>query len=326
LRVPQPATLYLFLRSVRKLTRRFDSLLWEGDEQRVAKCTEILNDVEELLRSLDPDRSLSAEGDLEKVSTEIVGRIEEARRHIPSELTPIAVVRNLSFWARIAPAGPAKVAIIDDAEGLNEASRNAMLKILEEPPASVHFILIAERGQAVIETVRSRARTYTFGPRGTATERSVIERIFRDSDVDSHSLREYFLSHAGEQERETVSHMARRAAELIRATPGWERHAALEALAKDIDTNLGRNGYRGFFEELLRNLAGSVAGGSSERPAGGGAENEAPVGGEVEAVLDRRRVGEAVAEAAHRTEVLNMSLHNVLEDLMYKMEHHAEVH
>lgn len=308
LRSPQPATLYLFLRSVRKLTRRFDSLLWEGDEQRVSKSTDALNEVEELLRGLDVERSLEDAAELERVSGEILRQSQEALRYVPTELTPIAVVRNLSFWARIAPAGPAKIAVIDDAEGLNEASRNAMLKILEEPPRSVYFILLAERSQAVIDTVRSRSRLYTFGARGREMEQSVIRRIFRHPNVDSVSLREYVLNHAGGHDRETVSHLAQRTAEILRSAPGWERYAALEALAKDIDTNLGRNGYRGFFEELL------------ERPA-----DEAGGDG-MEAVLDRRHVGDALAEAAQRAEVLNMSMHNVLEDLLYKLEHHAEVH
>jgi hypothetical protein len=40
----------------------------------------------------------------------------------------------------------------------------------------------------------------------------------------------------------------------------------------------------------------------------------------------RRRVSELVVEAAHRSDVLNMSMLNVLEDLLYKLEHHAEVY
>jgi DNA polymerase III subunit gamma/tau len=307
LRQPQPATLYLFLRSVRKLVRRFDSTLWEGDEQRIAKVTAVLNDVEEELRGIDSQGEIPPIARLEEVSTQVVSQVEDALRHAPSDLAPIAVVRNIAFWARIAPSGRARIVIIEDAEGLNAASRNAMLKILEEPPPSVHFVLTSERSQAVIDTIRSRARLYTFSGREMDTERAVVKRIFRDSDVDSTSLREYFLTQAGGYDRHTVAELAGQAAALFSESPGWDRYAKLEPLAETIEKTLDRNGYPGFFEELMSQMAA----GAPEQ---------------IGDVMYRRRLSELISEAAHRSDVLNMSMLNVLEDLLYKLEHNAEVY
>ena len=49
-----------------------------------------------------------------------------------------------------------KVYIIRYADSMNAAAQNALLKILEEPPRFVSFILVAESAVPLLETVRSR--------------------------------------------------------------------------------------------------------------------------------------------------------------------------
>lgn len=49
-----------------------------------------------------------------------------------------------------------RVFIIDDADCMNESAQNALLKLLEEPPAHVRFILCASNAGALLDTVRSR--------------------------------------------------------------------------------------------------------------------------------------------------------------------------
>ena len=49
-----------------------------------------------------------------------------------------------------------KVYIIDGAETMNPAAQNAALKLLEEPPAAVVFLLCTVRPMQLLETVRSR--------------------------------------------------------------------------------------------------------------------------------------------------------------------------
>lgn len=49
-----------------------------------------------------------------------------------------------------------KVYIIRDAGTMNTAAQNALLKVLEEPPYFVAFILVAESAGTLLETVRSR--------------------------------------------------------------------------------------------------------------------------------------------------------------------------
>ena len=56
----------------------------------------------------------------------------------------------------------AAVFILDEADRLTEAAANALLKVLEEPPPQVVFVLVARSADALVETVPSRARTLGF--------------------------------------------------------------------------------------------------------------------------------------------------------------------
>ncbi len=54
--------------------------------------------------------------------------------------------------------------MIDDAHKLNEASSNALLKTLEEPPHTAHLILISSHPAALLPTIRSRCQAIRFSP------------------------------------------------------------------------------------------------------------------------------------------------------------------
>ncbi len=61
-----------------------------------------------------------------------------------------------------------RVVHIKNAQKLNLSSANALLKVLEEPPSNVLFILNAYSEAAVIETIRSRCAVYNM--QGTSSE------------------------------------------------------------------------------------------------------------------------------------------------------------
>lgn len=46
--------------------------------------------------------------------------------------------------------------VLEKADTFNPATGNRLLKILEEPPAGYHFILLAQNEHALLETIRSR--------------------------------------------------------------------------------------------------------------------------------------------------------------------------
>ena len=72
-------------------------------------------------------------------------------------------IRQLKTEAYIKPHQAKKrVFIIDFADTMNAQSQNALLKILEEPPAQVMFILIAESKAAFLDTIISRCVILTL--------------------------------------------------------------------------------------------------------------------------------------------------------------------
>ncbi|MBR4449026.1 MAG: DNA polymerase III, partial [Treponema sp.] len=96
---------------------------------------------------------------------------------------PIDQIRRASFWAHLKSNDGKKVLIIENADRMNESCRNALLKILEEPPSDVVFILTTTRRGAVMPTILSRVRTYNFTQRTQVQEREVLDRVFHaDSD------------------------------------------------------------------------------------------------------------------------------------------------
>lgn len=56
-----------------------------------------------------------------------------------------------------------RIVILQPAEAMNPAAANALLKILEEPPPSVCFILISHAWRKLLPTIRSRCRVVVFG-------------------------------------------------------------------------------------------------------------------------------------------------------------------
>lgn len=57
-----------------------------------------------------------------------------------------------------------RVVLVTEAEAMNGAAANSLLKILEEPPINVYFILVSSRTKSLLPTIRSRCRVIAFGP------------------------------------------------------------------------------------------------------------------------------------------------------------------
>ncbi|HEY2620797.1 MAG TPA: DNA polymerase III subunit delta' [Acetobacteraceae bacterium] len=83
--------------------------------------------------------------------------------------TQIAVddVRRISGFMSLTPAeGGWRIAIVDGAEELNQASANALLKILEEPPRRAIMLLVCGAPGRLLPTIRSRCRRLRLDPLG----------------------------------------------------------------------------------------------------------------------------------------------------------------
>src|SRR4051794_8192070 len=70
--------------------------------------------------------------------------------------------------------GRRRVVAIDGADALNVEAQNALLKTLEEPPPASMFVLITDRPDVLLPTVRSRCQRLRFGPLAPADVAGVL--------------------------------------------------------------------------------------------------------------------------------------------------------
>lgn len=74
-----------------------------------------------------------------------------------------------------------RVVIVNDAQRLTIEAQNAMLKILEEPPADTCIILSADRDRSLLTTIRSRCTLLRVTPPGIANaEQFFVEQYGND--------------------------------------------------------------------------------------------------------------------------------------------------
>ncbi len=77
---------------------------------------------------------------------------------------PVDEVRKLkSFFTLSAADGGWRIAIIDAADELNSPAANALLKVLEEPPAKTIILLVSHQPSKLLPTIRSRCRMLRCG-------------------------------------------------------------------------------------------------------------------------------------------------------------------
>jgi DNA polymerase-3 subunit delta' len=134
-----------------------------------------------------------------------------------ADITPIGLdskteigiddIRALQRIANLPPyEGKCKVFIIDDAEYLSTEAANSLLKILEEPPQSVVWLLLVAEEEHLLPTVISRCQRLELKP--------VPSEHVREALVNSYNVED---------------NRAKLLAQLCRGRFGW----ALSALAND---------------------------------------------------------------------------------------------
>lgn len=68
-----------------------------------------------------------------------------------------------------------KIYILKNGHNMNEQAQNAILKILEEPPSYVYFIIVTESKSTMLETVLSRVQVYSLlSDEGVITEKEAV--------------------------------------------------------------------------------------------------------------------------------------------------------
>ena len=85
-------------------------------------------------------------------------------RTIPVDVIRAALIEPAHRSAQLSSGKFGKVFIVDEAELLNAAGQNALLKTLEEPPTGTTIILVTSNEDRLLPTIRSRCQRVGFVP------------------------------------------------------------------------------------------------------------------------------------------------------------------
>ena len=121
--------------------------------------------------------------------------------------TGVDNIREIIEKAQFRPSSlKYKVYIIDEVHMLSTGAFNALLKILEEPPEYVKFILATTETHKVPETIISRCQKYDFKRIAVTDIKSRLEHIAKSEKVkiDTESL-EYIANNSGGWQRNAIS-------------------------------------------------------------------------------------------------------------------------
>ena len=86
-------------------------------------------------------------------------------------------------------SGDWRVILIDSVDELSTSASNAILKLLEEPPAKTLFLLVVHQLANVLPTVRSRARVEKMRPLTISQLRELCAKFISEEEVSTETLR-----------------------------------------------------------------------------------------------------------------------------------------
>ena len=106
----------------------------------------------------------------------ILERLENLKTGALSRNISVDQVRGLGDLLGSTPfLSPWRAVVIDSADDLESSAANALLKMLEEPPANCLFLLVTHAAGRLLPTIRSRCRRLDFQPLGDDAMTSLLE-------------------------------------------------------------------------------------------------------------------------------------------------------
>jgi DNA polymerase III subunit delta' len=216
----------------------------------------------------------------------VIERVFDEKKERRKAEIGVEEIRRVAPFMRKTPAVPGgwRIAIVDDADLMNRNAQNALLKILEEPPAKALLILVAHRIGALLPTILSRASVQNFMPLPDTDLRNALSRLNGKLTGETADLA---VAMAGGSLGQLALYAGSGSGEIVRASfellaqfpkLDWVR---IQAFSETVGRSAGADAQQAF-ESALVWLAGSMLGakarGMAEPPLG---ERFAPVYGQV---------------------------------------------
>ncbi|HEX7586255.1 MAG TPA: AAA family ATPase [Patescibacteria group bacterium] len=124
----------------------------------------------------------------------ITPEVEEKKGILKKKDIKIEKIRELQHLIALSSSGGQyRVVIIDDADRLNKASQNALLKTLEEPNRGLVLILVVQDEKKILPTIMSRCQKIKFG----TVMRSDLEKIIPSGTKEKEEIIFWSLGRPG---------------------------------------------------------------------------------------------------------------------------------
>jgi DNA polymerase-3 subunit delta' len=123
-------------------------------------------------------RRVAASGHADLLTVE--REYDDRRGRLRTEIGVDQIRAVAEFLHLTAAEGGWRVVVVDALDALNLNAANALLKVLEEPPANALLLLVAHAPGAVLPTVRSRCRLLRLPPLDAATLDGLLARLRPD--------------------------------------------------------------------------------------------------------------------------------------------------
>jgi DNA polymerase-3 subunit delta' len=215
-------------------------------------------------------------------------------KKVAQDISVSVVRRAIESFSATAALGGWRVGVVDSADDLNRNSANALLKLIEEPPARTVFLIVAHRPHQVLPTIRSRCRKLDFAPLADDEVAQVLEaaspRTPQGERARAARLGEGSVRRALRRlDPETLA-LVDGARGLLDAMPRHDRAAAL-ALAEGLQGRRNDEAFAVFLETLEAWMQAQLRSNASLGP-----HRLAPLA----------ELWEKAARAARETDVLNL--------------------
>jgi DNA polymerase-3 subunit delta' len=169
----------------------------------------------------------------------------------------VDAIRNLEKEANYRPyEANARIFIINDADKMNDAASNALLKTLEEPAATTHLFLISSRPDSLLQTIRSRCQTIRFAPIETPEIEKYLVSGEKVSPVDAGlvaRLSAGSIGHALDLNLEKFRRQREAMLKVLQSVAAKPDHLALLKTGEEMNDAKNKDDYE-FYLEILQTL------------------------------------------------------------------------
>ncbi|PTX56338.1 DNA polymerase III delta prime subunit [Litoreibacter ponti] len=123
---------------------------------------------------------------------------DEDKKKFKQQITVDEVRKLKGFFSLSATEGGRRIVIVDAADEMNVSAANALLKVLEEPPADALLFLISHQPSRLLPTIRSRCRELRCTQLGAQDMAQALSAAGTDDAAQSSALTELSGGSVGE--------------------------------------------------------------------------------------------------------------------------------